>query len=120
MKQNNNRKIGTKYEEKAAEYLKSKGYDIIERNFTCRQGEIDIIAKEGETLVFVEVKYRNSTRYGTPSEAVDTKKQYRIMTAAQYYIVKNRISDDTQCRYDVIAILGNKIELIKNAFGGLV
>lgn len=74
----NKRQTGSFYEDKAAEYLESIGYDIICRNFYGKGGEIDIVAKDNEALVFVEVKYRSSVRYGFPEEAVDYRKQYRI------------------------------------------
>ncbi|MCI6499660.1 YraN family protein [Lachnospiraceae bacterium HCP1S3_C3] len=114
----NKRATGTAYEKKAAEYLKENGYDIIECNFRCRYGEIDIIAKDEKTLVFAEVKYRSSLRYGMPYEAVNRGKQRKIMLTAEYYRMKNNVSANTNCRFDVISILGNEIEHIKNAFGG--
>lgn len=71
----NTRKTGAEYEQIAAEYLQEKGYHILERNFRCRYGEIDLIAEQGETLVYVEIKYRGSMRCGNPLEAVDSKKR---------------------------------------------
>lgn len=71
----NRRKEGAYYENLVAEYLKTQGYEILEKNYRCRIGEIDLIAKEGETLVFVEVKYRRDDKMGNPKEAVDRKKQ---------------------------------------------
>ena len=71
----NRRKEGAYYENLVAEYLKTQGYEILEKNYRCRIGEIDPIAKEGETLVFVEVKYRRDDKMGNPKEAVDRKKQ---------------------------------------------
>ena len=77
------RKEGAYYENLVAEYLKTQGYEILEKNYRCRIGEIDLIAKEGETLVFVEVKYRRDDKMGNPKEAVDRKKQKKIsMTAS--------------------------------------
>lgn len=70
----NRRKEGAYYENLVAEYLKTQGYEILEKNYRCRIGEIDLIAKEGETLVFVEVKYRRDDKMGNPKEAVDSKK----------------------------------------------
>ena len=74
----NRRKEGAYYENLVAEYLKTQGYEILEKNYRCRIGEIDLIAKEGETLVFVEVKYRRNDKMGDPKEAVNRKKQKKI------------------------------------------
>ncbi|MDD3218605.1 MAG: YraN family protein [Lachnospiraceae bacterium] len=112
----NKRAIGTNQEIKAAEYLKNQGYEILERNFRCRIGEIDIIARDGRYLVFVEVKYRKSTRYGGAVYAVDYKKQAKISKVADYYMLKNQIPENSACRFDVVAIDDEKIELLKNAF----
>lgn len=113
----NRRKIGNDYENKAAEYLKQEGFSIIERNFYSRNGEIDIIARDGRYLVFVEVKYRSDNSCGNPLEAVNASKQKRICRTAFYYCQKNGYGDTTPCRFDVIAIEGKqKIVHIKNAF----
>ena len=84
----NRRKEGAYYENLVAEYLKTQGYEILEKNYRCRIGEIDLIAKEGETLVFVEVKYRRSSEAGDPAEAVDYRKQKKISRVAEYYCWK--------------------------------
>lgn len=114
----NKRAIGKGYEELAARYLKDNGYVIKELNFCCKYGEIDIIAKEGNTLVFVEVKYRSNAKYGMPFEAVNYSKQNKIIMTAEYYRIKHDISDSISCRFDVVSILGDYIEVIKDAFGG--
>lgn len=106
-------------EQLAGEYLKGKGYRILEINFYSRFGEIDIIAMDGDYLVFLEVKYRKSASAGYPAEAVGKEKQERIYRAAQYYLYKRGLPSDTPCRFDVAAIRGDEITLIKNAFGGL-
>lgn len=103
-------------EQKAADYLKQKGYRILERNFYSRYGEIDIIAREGKYLVFVEVKYRTNTSHGTPQEAVSYSKQRTICRVANYYCLKRGIQEGTACRFDVVAILGNDVTLFRNAF----
>ena len=74
----NKRETGAEYEKKAARYLESCGYKIISSNFRCRAGEIDLIARDGRYLVFIEVKYRVNAQMGEPQEAVDTKKQQKI------------------------------------------
>lgn len=112
----NNRAIGTEYEELACEYLLRHGYKILERNFRCRQGEIDIIAKDGDYLVFIEVKYRRNGLEGDPAEAVDYRKQARILRTARFYMNYTRISEDVPCRFDVVAVLGKDVRLIKDAF----
>lgn len=112
----NKRTTGTEYETLAAKYLEQQGYKIIEKNFRCRQGEIDLIAREGPYLVFIEVKYRKNASMGTAIEAVNTKKQNVIRKVASYYLVSNHLSQQTPCRFDVIGITGEQIELIKNAF----
>lgn len=112
----NRRGIGTQYEEKAAGWLLGQGYRILERNFCCRQGEIDLIAREGGFLVFVEVKYRRDEAAGHPAEAVGLKKQRRIIRAAEYYRYRKRIPETCPCRFDVVCILGDEVELIRNAF----
>lgn len=95
--------------------MKTKGYTIIEYNFCCKSGEIDIVAMDGETLVFCEVKYRSNDRKGTPFEAVTIYKQKKICKTALYYITKHQIVD-VPCRFDVVGITGDKIEIIQNAF----
>lgn len=112
----NKRQMGTVYEIKAEEYLLQKGYRILERNFRNRSGEIDIIAKDGEYFCFIEVKYRTTTDYGNPLEAVNQRKQNQIRRVAQYYLMKNKLSEWTPCRFDVIAFEGEKMTHITNAF----
>jgi len=112
----NKRQIGTDYERLAGEYIKEQGYEILEYNFRCRMGEIDIVAKDGEYLVFVEVKYRSSSRSGSPLEAVDARKQRIISKVASYYCLTHGCNESTPCRFDVVAIDGGEYTLIKNAF----
>ena len=112
----NRRRIGAAYEEQAAEYLEAHGYEILERNFRCRLGEIDLIAREGKVLVFLEVKYRRTDSCGSPAEAVTLPKQRTICRVADYYRMVHRIPERQPCRFDVIAITDRSIEVIKNAF----
>lgn len=112
----NKRTVGDEYENKAAEFLEKQGYKILERNYRNRYGEIDIIAKDKDYLVFVEVKYRNSIRDGLPAEAVDFHKQNKITKVAMYYCMQKRISEYEPMRFDVVGILGEEITLYKNAF----
>lgn len=120
MPMENKRKTGSEYENKAVLYLESKGYTILERNYydKYRRSEIDLIAKEGNQLVFIEVKYRGSLKMGDPAEAVNSCKQQRIRRAAQDYLYRRceKQEQDISCRFDVVAILGQEIRLIQNAF----
>ncbi len=112
--------MNTKTKGKAGElfavlYLKKKHYKIVEQNFRCRFGEIDIIARDNGALVFVEVKTRKNTDFQRPAESVNARKQKRIITAAKYFLMQNLISD-VACRFDVIEVMGEEINHITNAF----
>ena len=109
---------GKKSEIIAADFLKQKGYKIIELNHKNKVGEIDIIAQDKEYLVFVEVKARMSRAFGDPLEAVNYRKQQKIRQVAELYLIKKR-KTDANCRFDVVAILGDEdsnIRHIENAF----
>lgn len=112
----NKRSLGDNYERIAATYLKAEGYDIIEHNFRCKIGEIDIIARKDNYIRFIEVKYRSDKRIGMPEEAVNYKKQRLISKTASYYLMKKGYEVDTPCCFDVVAILDNEIKLYENAF----
>ncbi|MCR5641641.1 MAG: YraN family protein [Lachnospiraceae bacterium] len=112
----NLRTKGGAYESRAAEFLQSRGYRILERNFRCRIGEVDIIARDGNYLVFVEVKYRKSASRGMPVEAVGFAKQKKISSVAGYYLMTHGLYENTAVRFDVVAILGEEIRLYQNAF----
>ncbi len=99
----NKRQKGKEGELIAADYLRKKGFKIIETNFTCRIGEIDIIAKKGDTVCFIEVKLRKSKSFGSPFEAIDWRKREKIFKTAQYYCLVNKIIDK-QLRFDAIGI----------------
>jgi len=112
----NRRKIGTFYEREIALYLQNKGVHILEQNYRCRQGEIDIIGYDGTCLVFFEVKARNSLRAGNGLDADHTLKQYRICRVADHYRMLHRISEFQEMRYDCISIDLGKIRWVKHAF----
>ncbi|MDO4322425.1 MAG: YraN family protein [Lachnospiraceae bacterium] len=112
----NTRAIGAAYERKAAEYLQKNGYQILERNYRCRAGEIDLVARQGEYLVFAEVKYRRGPGRGSGLEAVDWRKQRRILRAASWYIREKRISPEHPCRFDVVSFRGDAVTLVQDAF----
>jgi putative endonuclease len=115
--------IGKLGEEIAAEYLLKQGYQLTERNFTCRSGEIDIVAYDGEILVFAEVKYYRQGSLRDLHLAIDTNKQQKLLKAAQYYLFKHKIAD-RYVRFDAVLIEFTesnkvvKLELIKDAFRG--
>lgn len=97
------KEVGALGEKLAADYLKKRGYKIIERNFRCREGEIDIIAKQGEYLVFVEVRTKKSSDFGTPEESITPIKSKRLVTLANIYL-QNCSSLPQSWRIDVIAV----------------
>ena len=113
------KELGKKGEEVANRFLKNRGYRVIARNYVCKMGEMDIIAKEKDTLVFIEVKTRTSTTFGPPQLAVNPKKQSQMSKVALNFLKEKRL-EDVKARFDVVAILigprGEEIELIKDAF----
>ena len=112
----NKRRIGELYEEKALEYLKNQGFLLCTKNFRVRQGEIDIIGYDGDTLVFVEVKYRRGKGLMNAMESVTYKKQVQICRISLFYLNKYKISINRAFRYDVVALDDEEVCWIKNAF----
>jgi putative endonuclease len=105
-------------EDWAVKALLAQGYVIVARNYRTRLGEIDIIAKDKDTLCFVEVKARTDSRMGSPKEAVSTAKQRQISRVALCYLKEKKLFD-RRARFDVVSVLGNEnpeVEIIKNAF----
>lgn len=114
----NTKTLGNKGEKASAKYLQNKGYEIIICNYRTRYGEIDIIAKDRDVLVFVEVKLRSSSVYGRGLEAITPHKVEKIHQVAMDYI-QNNYKEEPACRFDVVEILNsNKMEIlhIENAF----
>lgn len=114
------KEIGLLGEEIAADFLRRKGYRLLERNIRIGRGEIDLVALDGETLVFVEVKTRKGLRYGHPSESITPRKRRQLSKLALLYLQRRDISD-VSCRFDIISILLTsrgeaRVEHIKNAF----
>jgi putative endonuclease len=110
--------LGKEGEDRAARFLAKKGYKILERNYSTRSGEIDLVALHNGEVVFVEVKTRTSDAYGAPELAVNPRKQLRMIKAALGYIKYKKLHQ-VPCRFDVVAISGvaeNGVELIQNAF----
>ncbi|MBU1565998.1 MAG: YraN family protein [Proteobacteria bacterium] len=117
---NSRQNLGKNGEDIAAEFLSKKGYTLLTRNYRCRYGEIDIIAKYRDILVFVEVKTRTGEMYGSPASAVTNRKQRQISKTAQYYLAERNLFD-APARFDVVSIamsLGQRtqIEIIADAF----
>lgn len=99
----NRKSFGNFGEELAADYLKERGYKIVERNYTCQLGEIDIIAKKGGGLYFVEVKTRRDEYFGNPLESITLNKQRQLVKISKYYLMKNKFSG--QSHYSAIGII---------------
>jgi putative endonuclease len=111
--------LGRRGERAAEKHLRRSGYRIVARNFRAAGAEIDIVAMDGDVLVFVEVKTRRSREAGAPEEAVDERKQKRMRRAAEIFAIRYR-ADDITMRFDVVAIDASgerlEIELLRNAF----
>ncbi len=116
------RKVGNQAEDIALEYLSTHGLELIEQNYLTKLGEIDIIMldKSEKTLVFVEVRYRKNTHFGTATETIDTTKQTKIIRTAQHYLQQHKKYQEFICRFDVVGVESDlkypKINWIKDAF----
>jgi putative endonuclease len=115
------RNTGEVTEALAADYLMKQGLIMQEKNLYSKMGEIDVIMKDGDTFVFVEVKYRSSANFGGAISAISLKKQQKIRKTAEFYLQKCGLNEyNTSCRFDVIALQGNisnpEITWLKNAF----
>ncbi|MCL1862967.1 MAG: YraN family protein [Defluviitaleaceae bacterium] len=113
----NKYEAGQQGQAQAENHLISAGYKILAKNYRTRTGEIDLIARGGDGyIVFIEVKYRTSINYGSPAEAVNARKQQKIIRTALFYISQNRLNNH-DFRFDVIEVLGTEVNHIENAFG---
>ena len=110
------KKVGDAGEKKAVKYLKRQGYKILQRNFRCPFGEVDIICKKDDVVAFVEVKARYTDIFGAPSEAVGRQKQMRYVKCAQFFFAETK--HDFLIRFDVVEIFGDQINHIISAFEG--
>ncbi len=116
------RNLGLIYEHMACEYLKKNGLILLETNFQAKTGEIDLIMKDTKSLIFVEVKYRHLKYFGSSEDAVNLSKQKKLIRTAKLYLQKKNLFDKIPCRFDVVAISGEKdpenpeIQWIKDAF----
>jgi putative endonuclease len=106
--------LGHRAEERAEEYLRERGLRIVARNYRTRMGEIDLIATEGDALVFVEVRLRSSERFGGAAASVDERKQRRVVAAARHYLSTLRV--EPPCRFDVVTLDGVRTTWFKAAF----
>jgi putative endonuclease len=108
---------GDEKEDLAERYLSARGFELIERNFHCKGGEIDLIMKDGEYLVFIEVRYRENKDFGGALASITPSKQRKIHRAAEYYLLNHFKNSPPPCRIDAIGIEAeNTIEWVKNAF----
>jgi len=111
------RSVGQQQEAAAEAYLQQQGLTTLARNFMGPRGEIDLIMRDRDTLVFVEVRFRRSQRFASAAESVDQRKQQRLIATAQGYLQKNSALRNQPCRFDVLACDGNAdFNWIKNAF----
>lgn len=106
---------GRRAEQAAAVFLARQGLRVIARNYHCRGGEIDLICRDGNTLVFVEVRQRQSRRFGGAAASITPAKQRRILLAARHYLASEKCSD-AACRIDCVLIDGENIDWVRNAF----
>ncbi|BBP05807.1 UPF0102 protein [Sulfuriferula plumbiphila] len=109
------RASGPQAEQAAALYLARHGLQLVEKNYRCRFGEIDLIMRAGATLVFVEVRSRRSRAFGGAAASIDMRKQHKLIAAAQHYL--GQLGKPPPCRFDALLFDGDEIEWIPNAFG---
>ena len=109
------RALGARGENLAARWYERNGYAVIDRNWRCRSGELDIVARTGSTIVFIEVKTRSSDAYGSPAAAVTPAKQRRLRGLAIEWMRANEIHG-AALRFDVACVIGNQIEVLEAAF----
>ncbi len=114
-----NQRKGNRGEDIALQYLLLQGFELVERNYRTRYGEVDLVLRQADTLVFVEVKWRSSLNYGSPVEAVGERKQQAIRSMAEQYLAE-KAPEFEEIRFDVVGILGGtrrtEIEHVKDAF----
>jgi putative endonuclease len=108
--------IGSAAEDRALRLLLAEGLALVDRNFRCRVGEIDLIMRDGQALVFVEVRYRSDRRHGTAAETISVPKQRRFAAAARRYLQQHPAAARAPCRFDVVAITGEQVDWLKGAF----
>lgn len=115
----NSRVIGREWEAEALKRLEAAGLRLLDRNYRCRLGELDLVLRDGDGLAFVEVRFRRRNDFGTGAESVGTTKRRRLIAAAQHYLQRHPDLADMPCRFDVVAIgpgANPQIEWIRHAF----
>ncbi len=120
MPTDNSNKTGQQAEDSACHYLKTQGLSLVERNYCSPRGEIDLIMKDDSTTVFIEVRFRRNTRFGSGAESVDYRKQQKLLATAAHYLQKNPKAARGACRFDVISLTANngeqQLDWIADAF----
>lgn len=115
----NTRVIGREWEEEALKRLQAAGLTLLDRNYRCRLGELDLVLRDGDGVAFVEVRFRRRDDFGSGAESVGKSKRRRLIAAAQHYLQRHPELADLPCRFDVIAIgpgASPQVEWIRNAF----
>ncbi len=113
-------RVGHAAETFACDYLETRGLTLLERNYRCPFGEIDLVMRDRTTLVFVEVRQRRRADFGTPAETVDARKQTRLRATAEHYLQRHPRESQKPCRFDIVAVLDNEhgqhVDWLQNAF----
>ncbi len=114
------KETGNHAETAACNYLQRQGLKLVERNYLCKRGEIDLIMRDGQNTVFVEVRYRRNDRFGSSAESVDWRKQSKLLATAEHYLQQHPKAAQSACRFDVVALTTEnaqqKIHWIEDAF----
>lgn len=110
------RALGARGEDAAAAWYAARGYDVVARNWRCRDGEIDLVVRDGRLFVFCEVKTRTTDAFGTPAEAITRQKQMRLRRLAARFIEDGAPMRPREIRFDVASVLGGQVEIIEGAF----
>jgi putative endonuclease len=109
-------RLGRNGEDAVAAWYAAHGYEVLDRNWRCRDGELDLVAHGHGSLVFCEVKTRSSAAFGVPAEAVTFAKQRRLRTLARRWLAQRRLHASPSIRFDVASVLGGRVEVIEDAF----
>jgi putative endonuclease len=109
-------RLGSRGEALAAAWYRAAGYEVVARNWRCRAGEIDLVVRRGDELVFCEVKSRTSDRFGVPAEAITTAKQQRMRVLAAHFLAESGTGGGCRVRFDVASVVDGRIQVIEAAF----
>lgn len=120
---NNSNSIGQRAEQDALNFLRQQGLTLVTRNYQCRLGEIDLVMKDRQVLIFIEVRYRKSAQFGSSAETVNASKQQKLIRTAEYFLLHEITGETPACRFDVVAICPSdtgqnslQFDWIKHAF----